>query len=572
MLVLVGRLASLQIINVHRWREWASRQHLGRHTYSSYRHPIVDRWDRPLAISIPVESLSVRPPLLKEDQIAELADKLATILDMPVEQVSKQLRSKSPFVWIKRRLPRVVAQKLEKVKIAGEAVNGLEIVQESRRAYPYRESATVLLGRVGTDGNGLSGLEQRFDDFLKGNTFQRPMLRDAKGKLIAPPGSVDSLLVGTVGKGVDRNSKALRLTIDAEIQAIMADELERAYNFFQPKSAFALMVDSDNGEVLSIAQAPSANLNADKLSDPDVLQNLVTGHTFEPGSVIKPIIVASAIDRGIVEPDDVLDCSNGRYRFGGHWVRDTHPLKEVSVREIVVRSSNIGMGKIGERLGKEGVYDALRLFGFGTSVDLGLPGSEAGILRNVQSWATVDVATHSFGQGVSVTMPQMVRAYSAIANGGLLVPIRLFSKGEVSPSRRVISQSTAMQIQSMLRGVVEEEGGTGRNAAVSGIVIGGKTGTAQKARDDGKRGYDRNKYVTSFIGFAQGASIGVSQNVVLMVVVDTPQSSHAPVYGGTVAAPVFSSIIRRTFRYLSTTKSLSNNTTMQPDDISSVGA
>lgn len=554
--IIVARLASLQIIDVARWREWAEKQHLAKQVFSSYREPIVDRWDRPLAISIPVESLSARPGLMDPDTIDDIARTLAPILDMPSGKIAEKLRVRSPFVWLKRHLPMVVSQKVSELQI-----RGLEIVKESRRAYPYREAASVLLGRVGLDGRGLSGLEQKFDERLRGSTIQAPMLRDAKGNMIAPPASMSSASEYKVG-GADEeqpgegNGGTLRLTIDAEIQAIMADELEKAYRHFHPKSAFALMVDSDSGEVLGLAQAPSVNLNADRITNPDALKNLVVEATFEPGSVMKPIVAAAAIDSGLVKPDEVLDCENGRFKFGGHWVKDTHPLKQVSVREIVVRSSNIGMGKIGERLGPEGVYDALKLFGFGSSVELGLPGGGSGILRNVKNWAAVDVATHSFGQGVSVTVPQMVRAYSAIANGGRLIPIHLISGGSDQSSRRILSESTAIQVQSILRGVVDEEGGTGRAAAIPGVIIGGKTGTAQKTKGNGHIGYERDKFVTSFIGFAQGASIGLSQNVVLMVVVDAPRG-RGSMYGGTVAAPVFNSIIRRTLRYLSTSKELS---------------
>jgi cell division protein FtsI (penicillin-binding protein 3) len=559
-LILVARLASLQIVDVARWRDWAEKQHLAKQIFSSYRDPIVDRWDRPLAVSIPVESLSVRPGLVDPNTIDTISRTLAPILDMSSDRISEKLRVHSPFVWLKRHLPMVVAQKVSDLQL-----RGLEIVKESRRAYPYREAASVLLGRVGLDGRGLSGLEQRFDERLRGSTIQSPMLRDAKGNMIASPASMTSVagtsVAGTkVGSSDQQNlndgsSSTLRLTIDAEIQAIMADELEKAHRHYRPKGAFALMVDSDSGEVLGLAQAPSVNLNADTITNPDALKNLVVEATFEPGSVMKPIVAAAAIDSGLVKPDEVLDCENGRYKFGGHWVRDTHPLKQVSVREIVVRSSNIGMGKIGERLGPDGVYDALKLFGFGSAVDLGLPGGGSGILRNVKNWAAVDVATHSFGQGVSVTAPQMVRAYSVIANGGRLIPIHLISGGVDQPSRRILSESTAIQIQSILRGVVDEEGGTGRAAAIPGVIIGGKTGTAQKTRGNGRVGYEKNKFVTSFIGFAQGASIGLSQNVVLMVVVDAPRG-RGSMYGGTVAAPVFNAIIRRTLRYLSTSKEL----------------
>jgi cell division protein FtsI (penicillin-binding protein 3) len=533
---LTARLFSLQVADVETWR----RQHLYNQTFSSHRGEILDRWDKTLAKSIPVESLSVRPAEVKED-LRSVASKLSNILKISQKDIFNKLSSKKPFVWIERNLPIVVAQQIAELKIAG-----LEIEKKQRRAYPYREAAGALLGRVSSEGRGLSGLEQKFDQKLLGSSISASMIKDARGNFIAP--SWFSLHSGL--NRVESEVPPLRLTIDAEIQAIMAAELEVSIKAYKAKSAYAMMVDAMTGEILGMAQAPSVNLNQEHIRSVDALKNHVVQSTFEPGSTMKPIVAAAALESKKILPDELLDCENGKYRFGGHTIHDKHPMKLVSLREILVRSSNIGMGKIGERMGADDVYTAIKDFGFGEIVDVSLPGGRSGTLRKVSGWAEIDTATHSFGQGVSVTVPQMVRAYAALANGGKLPALHLVREAQEGGSfKRVLSEATAQQVRSMLRGVVEEEDGTGREAFVPGVIVGGKTGTAQKARTDGKVGYDPHKVLTSFVGFADGMSIAVPHTMVLMVVVDEPKTKSN--FGSTIAAPVFSNIMQSTFRYLS---------------------
>ena len=307
-----------------------------------------------------------------------------------------------------------------------------------------------------------------------------------------------------------------------------------------------------------MGQSPSVNLNVPKLSSRQALRNLVVEASFEPGSVMKPIVAAIALEQGVVSEGEILDCEHGRRRFGGYTIRDTHPLDLVTFREIVIKSSNIGMSKVAERLGKERLFAGLREFGFGSTARIGLPGETPGILRPVDSWAEIDLATHSYGQGVAVTPLQLVRAFTAVANGGNLVPLRLVNQvrvdqdEEVASARRIISEQTAARVRNLMQAVVEDPEGTGRAALLKDVIqevdVGGKTGTAEKASETG-RGYAKGKYVASFIGFVESYRVGLPYTLVLYVIADEPGGRS--IYGGSVAAPVFKSIIQRSLAYLS---------------------
>jgi cell division protein FtsI (penicillin-binding protein 3) len=244
-----------------------------------------------------------------------------------------------------------------------------------------------------------------------------------------------------------------------------------------------------------------------------------------------------------------LDCENGRFPMGSHVVRDTHPYDHLSFHEVMVRSSNIGMSKVGMRMGAEAVYSGLRRFGFGDTSGLQFTGETRGLLRPTSRWAKIDVATHAFGQGIAVTPLQMARAIAAIANGGSLPALRLQLDAPLQASKRIISERSARAVQEMMYDVVASEHGTGGKAAIPGVRVGGKTGTAQKARVDG-RGYEAGAYIASFVGFADASSLGLNQRLVLLVVVDEPRGKSY--YGGAVAAPAFQRILQRTLSLLLT--------------------
>lgn len=536
----VWRLFSLQVSDFEKWQDWAIRQHFADLEVSSERGPVLDRNDKLMAVSVPAGSIYARTRQISD--VKKTAKQLAGVLDMPVRTVEEKLSSKQPFVWIKRQLPRYSADEVTALQLPG-----VGSVLEARRFYPYNQAASALIGRVGIDGSGLSGVESLYENKLHVGHLKARVGRDAFGKSIQAISTDSSTFA--VPKG-----DALRLTIDADLQIIMDEEVQAGRESAKAKHAMAIMVDADSGEILALSQSPSYNFNLPQTNSKEALHNLLVEAVFEPGSTMKPIVAAAAIEEGVVRADEMIDCENGRLPFGRHTIKDAHPSKVVSFRDVVVRSSNIGMTKVGVRLGPDKLYAWLRKFGFGASTNLGLSGETQGILRPVGSWSRVDVATHSFGQGIAVTPLQMVRAVSAIANGGTLPTLKIVMDGEQNTGTRVLTQRAAGIARDMMFGVVEDKHGTGSKSKVPLLRVGGKTGTAQKA-GAGSRGYQAGVYVASFIGFADARPMGIDRNLVTMVIIDEPNTTS--IYGGTLAAPVFQKIVERSARFLATRRSLS---------------
>lgn len=538
--LVVYRLVGLQITANDRWQDWAVRQHLSEVTVASERGPIYDRNGRLLAVSVPAGSVYVRPKQVRDRAV--VVKKLAAVLDISPESVSAKLNSPQPFVWVERQVPRPISD-----KVAALDLPGVGVILETRRFYPYNQAASTLIGRVGVDGFGLSGIEGAYDKKLQGEHRRLRLRRDAFGNFID---------VSAEGSAELPRGEPLRLTIDAELQTIVDEELLTGRAKANSKHALAVMLDAATGEILALSQAPGVNFNLKGAVRRADTKNLLLETVFEPGSIMKPIVAAAAIDAGVARPSDIIDCENGRLKFGPHIIKDVHPEGAISIHDIVVRSSNIGMTKIGVRLGEERLYQSLRNFGFGESSGLGLPGESAGILRPVSNWAKVDVAVHSFGQGIAVTPLQMVRAIAAIANGGRIPSLHILADDAPLTLRRVVSEVAAREAREMMYGVVEDEHGTGSKALVRGVRIGGKTGTAQKARRNG-RGYEPGAYIASFAGFADGSAIGVNRVLSLMVAIDEPDTTS--IYGGTLAAPVFQKIMQRSLHALATRQDIRPN-------------
>lgn len=540
-LVLVGRLFSLQIANFETWQDWALRQHFAEVKLASERGPVFDRNNNLLAVSVPAGSVYVRPRQIVDKQKA--AKQISSALGIPVAKILPKLSESKPFVWLERLLPRARAEKISDLKIPGAGY-----VIESRRYYPYAEAGSSVLGKVGVDGNGLSGIERSYEKYLHMGELTTKFVRDAYGNMIQA--------VSSVADGFELpKGNALRLTLDADMQAIVDEELEAGRKAAGAKSGMAILTDSESGEILAMSQAPATNFNKEKVDSKNALKNLVAETVYEPGSTMKPLIAAAAIEEGVVSPSELINCEHGRYFFAKHTIKDAHPVDTVSFHDVIVRSSNIGMTKVGVRLGKDKLYSYLRKFGFGDDSKLNIPGESSGILRKPESWALVDVATHSFGQGIAVTPMQMVRASAAIANGGKLMPLRLVDDDEPHEYRRVISEKTANTVKNMLFDVVEDPHGTGKLASISGVRVGGKTGTAQKANPGG-RGYQAGAYMASFVGFVDASNIGIHNTYTLMVIVDEPRNGS--IYGGLVAAPVFKRIMQRVLQLVNTRDDLSS--------------
>jgi cell division protein FtsI (penicillin-binding protein 3) len=536
---------SLQVSDFETWQDWAIKQHVAEVEIAAERGPVLDRHGKLLAVSVPAESVYVRPKQVKDKDAA--ARELAALLEMKPAAIREKLSSSQPFVWIKRQVPRYQVE-----KVASLSISGVGTVLESRRFYPYNQAASALIGKVGIDGKGLSGIESLYEKKLHMDHLKTRGTRDAFGKVIQVSQSADEGAF-EVPKGA-----ALQLTIDADLQLIMDEELEVGRKAANAKQAMAVMIDSNTGEIIALSQSPSYNFNNPATDSKNALRNLLVEAVFEPGSTMKPIVAAAAMDAGVVTPTEMINCENGRFRYSTHTVKDVHPSGTVSFYDVVVRSSNIGMTKVGLRLGPDRLHSYLKRFGFGVDSKLGLAGESAGILRNVKGWAKIDVATHSFGQGVAVTPLQVVRATAALANGGILPSLSVvMSEQGASSGQRVVSEKAAIAARDMMYGVVEDEHGTGSNAKIEGLRVGGKTGTAQKASPKG-RGYMAGAYVASFVGFADGAPLGVPRNLTTMVIIDEPKAKS--IYGGTLAAPVFKKVMERSFKFMATKSQLQNAT------------
>lgn len=533
---LIVNLYLLQIVWVDEWKDRAVKQHSVELTLASERGPILDRNSKLLAVSVPAGSIYAHPRQIKDKK--QVAQQLAAVLEIPKGEVYAKLNTTQKFVWIERQVERAKAKKVRELKIPG-----VDFYNESRRFYPYNHAASPVLGKVGVDGVGLSGVERAFERLLNGGEISTKVIRDGHGNMIHEVSNEGDSFALPKGH-------PLKLTLDAAIQMIMEEELDRGMRSAQSKAAMGVLVDTETGEILAMSQAPSVNLNTARISSGGIPKNKVVETVFEPGSILKPIVAAAAIEAKVVGTKELVHCEHGKYKFGSHTIKDDHPEDLITFHDVVVRSSNIGMTKVGDRLGKERLYESLRNFGFGQVSRLGLLGETKGILRPVGSWAKVDVATHSYGHGIAVTPLQIVRAIGAIVNDGKMVPLTLVQREEQDSGTQVISKATAEKIRQMLVGVVTDEKGTGRSAAISGVVVGGKTGTARKPNPQ-RRGYIPGAYFSSFVGFADASSIGVKQKLALIVTIDQP-SPKVSIYGGTVAAPVFKRIMQRTLHLLAT--------------------
>jgi cell division protein FtsI (penicillin-binding protein 3) len=551
-LLVVGRLFQLQISQYSEWSVAATRQHVGSFILASERGVIYDRNGRLLATSVPGGSVYVRPRQVRDKE--QMAIDLSNLLEVPPETIKARVNaSKAPFIWIARQLPRPISDKVEKAKIPG-----VFVTLESRRYYPYGNAASNVIGAVGIDGNGLSGIEAVFEKHLHVKGFSDTVGRDGFGNILHVSHDRSALPKGA----------PLSLTIDANIQLIVDEELERGRESAKAALGMAAMIDADSGEVLAISQTNSPNFNHDKIASKDQLVSKVVEAAFEPGSILKPFVAAMAMEHELTHPDEMIDCERGKYRFGKHTINDVHGQGMISTHTIVVKSSNIGMTKLGVRMGKDLLYDSLRRFGFGERTGIRVPGEASGLLRRPKAWYPIDVATHSFGQGVAVTPLQVIRATAAVVNGGILPPLSLTINGGPVVGERIIRQEIAESTKVMMIGVVEEQGGTGSRARVPGIIVGGKTGTAQRPLENG-RGYEKGAYIASFTGFADGSPIGVNRKLALVVVMDRPKGGS--IYGGIVSAPVFQRIIHRSMYYLSTRESGNFNPGSEFNEGSSAG-
>lgn len=515
-LALWGRAFQVQVLMGPRLREMASRQHEVAEFVRGERGRILDRNGRELAVSVRATSVYARP-LEIGDPLA-VARALAEALGDRTPNVLARLTGRSNFAWIERQIGDRAAARVAELKLPG-----VYLADEYRRLYPGGHLAGQLLGFVGVDGEGLEGLEKSFDAHLAGRTVRQAVSRDASGKRLDLDAENPEEVLARL-RGSD-----LRLTVDAHIQSLAETALARAVAESGGRWGGCLVVKADGGEILAMAQYPFFNPNVYEEQTPAAWKNRLAGDAFEPGSTLKSLVVAAALQEGVVTPETVFFCENGSWKMRGATIGEAgaHKFADLPVHKILRYSSNIGAGKIGLDLGAQRLHDYLERLGLGRRLELPLAGENRGLLRPARNWTQVDLATAAFGQGVSANMLQMARAYLALARGGNLSDLALTldpAPERVEPAP-VFTPAVASQVLSMMREVVQEDG-TGTRARIAGLEVGGKTGTAQKA---GVGGYG-DKYVGSFVAFVPA----LDPRYLVMVSVDEPHPHH---YGGVVAAP-----------------------------------
>ncbi|MEL7060891.1 MAG: penicillin-binding transpeptidase domain-containing protein [Acidobacteriota bacterium] len=536
MALALGRLWSLQVDRHEHYAEAAQRQQQRVVELSAPRGTVYDARGRTLAASVEVASLGADPSLI--DDPAGAAELLAPLLGLDAVGLAARLDAPSRFVWLQRKLDPDVEAQLRALR-EEHALRGLVFLTESLRSYPFGSLAAQVLGHVNVDNRGSSGLEQQYDEIVASRSGRRTVLRDGlRGTFLDP---------ARPGEEADAGGD-LHLTLDAAIQNIAERELEAAMAEHGSRAGKVVMLDPHTGAVLAMVSKPDFDPNRFFEADRRVLHsNPAVAAAFEPGSTLKMVTLAAALETGAVDPLRTYDCNNGSIVLGrGTRIRDHKPFGVLTVGQVIAKSSNIGAIRLGQAAGQRKLDATLRGFGFGQATGIDLPGEGRGLATPVDRWTRHQWAYVSFGQAIGVTALQLTNAFAAVANRGyLLRPYVVSAIGDREvASRRLtgvpISPSTVRQVRTMLETVVQE--GTAKAAAVEGYRVAGKTGTAQKAREDG-RGYAPDRYIASFVGFAPVSD----PRLVMAVVIDEPWPRYN---GGEVAAPVWSAIAEQTLLYL----------------------
>ncbi len=529
---LILRAAYLQVIPNERLQSLNERLYNKTVTVQSRRGAILDRNGVELAGSTTAYSLYADPKII-ENRIS-VAKKVAPILKESYHRISKRIylyRNKR-FVWLKRKITPIQYEKIKDLKI-----RGLGFVEESKRIYPNESTLSQVLGFTGVDGKGLEGLELSLNSELSGKEKKVLLQRDAFGRPLFLNGGLE--ITHPDGSNV-------HLTIDSEIQHYLETELARSVEKFQADGGVGIVVDAKSSEILAMANAPTYDLNKPLKVNSQLRRNRVLTDAFEPGSTLKPFVVAAALKHNVIEPNTMIDCEGGQFEVGGRIIKEAdakHKFENLSVSEILAFSSNVGTSKIALMLGSKKYSEFLRQIGFGESTGLNFPGESNGIVRKLP-WRPIELSTISFGHGISATPLQVAMAYTAIANGGVLTEPILVKRIEnpdthnvedfkSEKKQRVLSEEQANTLRLMLSAVTMP-GGTGVNARIPGYPVAGKTGTAQKV-DFENGGYVKGAYISSFAGFVPAND----PRFVIYIAVDNPKKYF---YGSQVAAPIFSKV------------------------------
>lgn len=540
---LLGRSLYLQSFHKRFLQEKGDARYNRTLVLPSQRGKITDRHGELLAISSPVESIWANPSDVKID--GNQTKKIADLLSLKLEVVNKKLaNSEREFVYLKRRVSPELAAEVMRL-----GVPGVYLQREYKRYYPAGEVTAHLVGFTGIDDQGQEGFELTMNKTLSGKSGSRKVIKDRAGHIIEDLEAVK----------VPQDGHDVVLSIDRRIQYLAHRELAKAVDKFKAKAGAAIVLDAKTGEVLAMANVPTYNPN-NPVNIQGKSRNRAITDTFEPGSTMKTVTAAAALESGLYRSETKIQTAPGRMTIGSATIHDAHAHGVLTVSEIIQKSSNIGSAKMALSLDKQYMWGVFNLIGFGTKTRIGFPGEASGRLRDFKTWRPIEQATMSYGHGISVTLLQLARAYTVFANDGELKPVSLLKLKEAPVGTQVFSPATAHAVKDMLELVVLP-GGTALRAQVLGYRVAGKTGTTHKLSPQG--GYEKDKYVGSFVGMAPASN----PRLIMAVMIDDPSSGEY--YGGTVAAPVFSAVMADTLRMLAIPQDAPNNNVVLSDDLPS---
>lgn len=535
---LVGRVTYLNYTKHDRAIKTAERVLSGSRSLYVERASILDTKGRALAVSAKEFGCAVDPQFAENMEI--VIHSLKGVLGLSVEEMKRIKRQSSRkgcrFVWIRRSLTDTEYELIKKLNLSG-----VTFVQGWNRYYPQKNTACHLIGFTNIDGEGLEGIEADYDKVLQSENGKQLVLRDARRRIFMLKDDQPE----TPQRGYD-----LKTTIDLYIQNVVENEIEKVNSEYKPQKVIGIVMEPYTGEILALANYPSYDLNHAGESEAACRLNSAVATVYEPGSIFKPFVMSAALDAGVVKTDTPIFCENGEWRLKYRTLHDAHGYGSLSAEYVVVKSSNIGISKIAQKLGKVNLYKYLHDFGFGRKTGSGIIGEVDGVLRPYKEWSDhFSMTSIPMGQELSATSLQLITAFSAVVNGGIVVQPKLINamsnpdsgyEDVVSPIplRKAIAKDTSYKMREVLRKVVTH--GTGRRARSKMYAIGGKTGTAQIA---GVGGYQEGKYVGSFVGFAPVDS----PKIVVLFSVFEPEGAY---YGGLVSAPSVKEIIEKTLLYM----------------------
>lgn len=522
---LICRVFYVQILGADYYLSKGDARYIRDIAIPTHRGVISDRNGEPLAISTPVLSAWINPKVF--DANSAKIDKLAKLIGLSKKTILSRDKkgAKKEFVYLKRQINPDMQASIEALEIAG-----LHLKQEFRRYYPEGVVASHVVGFTDIDDKGSEGIELAYDKVLRGEAGVKRVVKDRLGHIVE---QLESIRAPRLGMDI-------QISIDRHIQTVAYRELTNTIKKHGAKSGSVVVLDTQAGEVLAMANYPSYNPNRKSSKIGPQVRNRAVTDVLEPGSVIKPFVVASALEAGVIDTDTYVDTAPGRYQVGKKIIRDKKDLGLINVATVLQKSSNVGATKIAMSTEPRDFWNILSNVGFGSMTGSGFPGEVHGVLRHYTQWSNIDRATLAYGYGIAVTPLQLAQAYSVLANRGVMNPISFIKNDSDFEPIRVISKGVAQELTQMLEGVTKQ-GGTGMRARVPGYRVAGKTGTAKKLDENNRY---TNQWVALFAGFAPVSD----PRVVIVVTVDSP--SQKAYYGGLVAAPVFANVMSRSLRYL----------------------